>query len=142
MARGQVRANRLKMIVVVVGVVVVAVVVVIIVVVVVEYSCLKNDYCRSPESVPGALASTPASFSPKPGLPLERGLHSKSRPLKAELQQQRLPLDTSSQFTPRRPGQRGPRTQEGRYRSRPPRDSVKLVKAQIRRQRLPLDTSS
>ena len=62
--------------------------------------------------------------------------------LKAELQQQRLPLDTSSQFTPRRPGQRGPRTQEGRFRWRLPHDSVKLVKAQIRRQRLPLDTSS
>ena len=62
--------------------------------------------------------------------------------LKAGPQQQQLPLDTSSQCTPRRPYQRGHQTQERRCRSRLPRHPVKFVKAQLRRQRLPLDTSS
>ena len=52
------------------------------------------------ETVPDALASTPATFSLKTTLPLERGLDSKNRPLKAKLQRQRLPLETSSQFSP------------------------------------------
>ena len=53
------------------------------------------------ESVPGALAPTPIKCSSKSRLPLERGLHFQSGSLKAGLQQQqqqRLPLDTSSQF--------------------------------------------
>ena len=112
------------------------------VVVDVEYSFLENHYCWSMEKVPRALASTPAAFSLESRLPLERELHSKCALLKAQLRRQRLPLDTSSQFTPRRPGQRGPQTQARRSRSRLPRNSRKLVEAQLRRQRLPLDTSS
>ena len=43
-------------------------------VVVVEHSFLEHNYCWYLESVLGALASTPAAFSPKATLPLERGL--------------------------------------------------------------------
>ena len=94
------------------------------------------------EKVPRALASTPAAFSLESRLPLERELACKCVPLKARLQRQRLPFDTSSQFTPRRPDQRGPPTPKRRSRWRLPHHSVKLVEAQLRRQRLPLDTSS
>ena len=94
------------------------------------------------EKIPRALASTPAAFSLESRLPLERELGCKCVLLKARLRRQRLPFDTSSQFTPRRLGQRGPQTQARRSRSRLPRNSRKLVEAQLRRQRLPLDTSS
>ena len=60
------------------------------------------------EKVPRALASTPAAFSLESRLPLERERHCKCVLLKARLRRQRLPFDTSSQFTPRRPGQKRP----------------------------------
>ena len=40
------------------------------------------------------------------------------------------------------PWPEGPKTQEGRYRSRLPYNLVKLLKAQLRRHRLSLDTPS
>eukprot|EP00959_Pyramimonas_sp_CCMP1952_P040438 845500-Pyramimonas_sp.AAC.1 len=68
-----------------------------------------------------ALASTLAAIPLKTRLLLHRGLDCKCASLEAQLQRQRFPLDTSSQFTPRHPGQSGPRTQERRFRPRLPR---------------------
>ena len=60
----------------------------------------------------------------------------------ARLRRQRLPLNTSSQFTRRRPGQKRPQTQERRSRPRRPHSSLSLVTAPLRQQRLPFDISS
>eukprot|EP00959_Pyramimonas_sp_CCMP1952_P208136 4353950-Pyramimonas_sp.AAC.1 len=58
-------------VVVVVVIVIVVVVVVVVDVAVVDFSLLQNSYCCSPETIPRALASTPATFSLKARLPLE-----------------------------------------------------------------------
>ena len=80
------------------------------------------------ETVPDALASTPATFSLKTTLPLERGLDSKSGLLKAKLQRQRLPLETSSQFSPGPPSHfkdSALRAQNGTFRVGHPRNLLR-----------------
>ena len=62
----------------------------------------------------GALAEAPAAFPSKLRLALKRFGGCQKRPPPTTTT---LPCDTSSQFTPRSPGQGGPELQKGRSRA-------------------------